>query len=70
MSAPQAQVIAMHGRVATIICPFCGNKHRHTVLALGHAERFAPGCGMHLSGDARAAGYQFHTRGLSDERKP
>ena len=63
MSAPQAQVIAMHGRVATILCPFCGNKHRHTVLMLGQSERFAPGCGLYLSGEKRAGGYRFHTRG-------
>ena len=67
-AAPQAQVVAVHGRFIDVRCPYCGRTHRHAVIALGHAERFAPGCGLYLSGDKRATGYRFHTRGLNDDR--
>ena len=58
MRPPQAEVIGRQGKWVKVLCPHCHNRHAHAVTGEGK-QRFAPGCSMFLSGDKRAAGYEF-----------
>ncbi|KGM17177.1 hypothetical protein [Actinotalea fermentans] len=61
--APEAAVLAVHGRRVEVACPYCGNAHSHSVEHLGTPERHAPGCGMFTSPQHRLTGYWIRTEG-------
>lgn len=59
--APAAEVVHVHGKRVSVLCPYCGDQHEHTVESLGRPERRAPGCGLTRSTAQRVAGYTFTT---------
>ena len=63
MNAPDAEVVSIRGQQVTVLCPYCGQQHTHSVRTaeLGQTEHRSPGCGLYRSTADRLAGYVFTT---------
>jgi len=70
--APRTAIVRhINGKEVMILCPYSppGKRHRHTHTVSEHGpQRFAPGCGIHLNPEQRAAGYTFETTSRRNNR--
>lgn len=60
---PTATVLKVRNKYAHVRCPYCHGEHEHSAgtnpFIPGSTHHRAPGCGLHMSGEQRAAGYRF-----------